>query len=145
MSPDDPRSPGPLDPSFRPGLDPCAGPNHGNSEALPRGPRTWANGNCISLTQRIEDISSQMTFCSPDCMCDWHGAAVAYERDCIEGGFPDFEVPGSFTLVWIVPNSTTIGRFPDFAALTAKIGDYQRRALERLDAREAGDKADGTD
>jgi len=115
-------------------VDPCAGPNHGNDAALPRGHRQWAKGHCLSLTQEIkeEGLASQATFCSPDCMCDWHGAFAAHERDMQDAG-EDFSIPGTFVLVWIVPESTTIGKYATFDDLTAKIGDYQQRLMARID------------
>lgn len=118
--------------------DPCNGPNHGNMEALPVGQRHWVKGYCISVTQQIPgQADAHMTFCSADCLCDWHGAHAAFAVDQAEQT-EDFEIPGTFTLAWITPPSTMIRAYEDWDAFTAQIAEYQQRILKQIEAREGG-------
>ena len=115
---------------------PCQGPNHGNTDALPKGHRLWVAGHLLSLTQYIPDHTApaQSLFCSAACLCDWHGAYAALAIDNAEN--PEFEIPGSFRLIWCSPAESTVGHYPDWDSLTEQIGVYQQRALKLQDAAE---------
>jgi hypothetical protein len=114
---------------------PCQGPNHGNPSALPLGNRMWHAGHLLSLTQRVAPGDSRhMLFCSPDCLCDWHGAHAALAVDNADN--PAFEILGSFRLIWCSPPASSVGDYDDWEALTEEIGGYQQRLLKLQDASE---------
>lgn len=114
---------------------PCQGPNHGNTEALPKGTRLWIAGHLLSLTQAIPGQSdAHILFCSADCLCDWHGARQAFAVDQADN--PEFAIPGFFRLIWCSPTGSTVGHYSDWDALTEQIGTYQQRALKLRDAAE---------
>lgn len=113
--------------------DPCIGPNHGKPNALPTGNRYWVAGHCLSLTQEVPERgwASQMIFCGSDCLCDWHGGLAATEQNFIAKG-GDFEIEGHFTLVWITPAATSIGKYERFSDLTEKIAEFQMQMIDML-------------
>lgn len=114
---------------------PCQGPNHGNTEALPKGTRLWIAGHLLSLTQYTDRTAdSHIVFCSADCLCDWHGAHAAFAVDQAEN--PEFEIPGSFRLIWCSPAASTVAMYSDWDALTEQIGVYQKQVLKLADAAE---------
>lgn len=116
--------------------DPCAGPNHGNAQALPRGRRQWTMGHLLTLTQEVTgQPGSHLVFCSPECMCDWHGQHAAFSIDNQQN--EEFGIPGSFRLIWCSPVSSTVGFYADWDELTAHIGQYQQRLLKFQDQAEA--------
>lgn len=105
----------------------CSGPNHGNPDALPAGHRRWRAGLCLSLTQASPEGVTHNIFCTPDCLCDWHG----YFTALLESAQSEEDPPGHFILVWIGLSGTTIGHYADWEELTQHIGKYQMDLIER--------------
>lgn len=110
----------------------CSGPNHG-LDALPQGLRIWQPGVVVSLTQKHDDMITYNVFCSPECLCDWHGWFAASLQNQPD---PNAHIPGRFTLIWVSPDITTFGRYEDWDALTEQIATYQLRRLEHEEAQE---------
>lgn len=90
--------------------DVCAGPNHGRTDTLPQGQRQWTMGHLVSLTQTVPGVPDMhIVFCSPDCLCDWHGQQQAFAMDNAEN--EEFAIPGTFRLIWCSPASSTVGMY----------------------------------